>query len=275
MKTKAFILAECFFCCLSYGQAILPDYSTVGRELPAGVPRIEDAHSNVVYINYIFTSAAYQEYACSLLLKEANTVAQELQLPETLPITKSNLVGGYVSPFGFAYAFKMAGNISTTNYSYGVEEADKFSDLFITKIDDRCRDYMEKYQWPINRLDTNAAYHLATQWLAAVHMDVNALNRDFDVRIDVDPSWNDVSMGQLPAQKFTPIYIVSWLMKDKPLYSAGGGAYVELFLPTKTLLTLKVDDAKYILRQPLVFTNLAALFPGKAAITVVTNWPTK
>jgi hypothetical protein len=50
-------------------------------------------------------------------------------------------------------------------------------------------------------------------------------------------------------------------------------AYVTLFAPTKTLLQLKVYDPKYILRKPLAFTNLAALFPDTNAPTVVmTNW---
>jgi hypothetical protein len=80
-------------------------------------------------------------------------------------------------------------------------------------------------------------------------------------------------MGELPKRKFTPIYIVSWLPKDKPPFSAGGVASVELFSPTKTLLSLSVDDPKYILRPPIVFTNLAALFPGKGEIK--TNKPGK
>jgi hypothetical protein len=50
-------------------------------------------------------------------------------------------------------------------------------------------------------------------------------------------------------------------------------ARAQLFLPTKTLLQLTVDDVKYIARQPVVFTNLAALFPGQA--TIRTNWPVK
>lgn len=99
-------------------------------------------------------------------------------------------------------------------------------------------------------------------------MDVKGLNRDFDVNVAIDPYWNNVWMGELPKQRFTPIYVVSWLTKGKPHYSAGGGASVELFLPTKTLLSLRVEDSKYILRPPLVVTNLAELFPGKAKITI-------
>jgi len=42
-----------------------------------------------------------------------------------------------------------------------------------------------------------------------------------------------------------------------------------LFLPTKKLIQMSVHDPKYILRQPLVFTNLSSLFPGTGRITVL------
>jgi hypothetical protein len=50
-------------------------------------------------------------------------------------------------------------------------------------------------------------------------------------------------------------------------------ACAQPFLPTKSLFQLTVDDSKCILRQPVGFTNLAALFPGKVMIR--TNWPVK
>jgi len=272
MKFAAAFISTTFAFCSVLGQALLPDYNPSGRELPPGVPRIMDTNGNVVYVDDMFTTAAYRDYTRKLLLKEANSVANELRLPENLPITDLSLIGGFISPFGFSYAYKAVGNISTTNYIYGVERNYKFNQVTITRIDDVCRDYSEKYQLPLAQLNTNAAYQLATQWLAAVHMDVEGLNHDYEVHVDLDPNWNAVRMGELPKKQFTPIYYVSWLVKEKPLYSAGGGASVELFLPTKTLLSLNVDNPKYILRNPLIFTNLSALFPGKATIITNTQW---
>lgn len=271
MKTVLLAIIGSFIFSKAQAQAIMPDYTETGRKLPPGVPKTVDTNGNLVFIDGMFTTKAYQEYACDLLLKEANQVAQELRLPDELPITRSNLVGGYISPFGFAFAYKKVGNISTTNYSYGVEQDYKFSDLTITKLDDRCRDYAERYQWPISQFDTNSAFQLATQWLATVHMDVARFNRYCDTHVDLDPYWNGVKLGELPKQKFTPIYFVSWTLKGEKSHPNGSVAYVELFLPTKTLLSLSVNDSKYISRQPLAFTNLAALFPGKGTIT--TNHP--
>ena len=239
--------------------------------LPPGVPRIVETNGDVLFVDTMFTTPAFQMESLRLVIEEANKVASELNFLESGPITKKNLKHTYIGTFGSVYEDGALGNITTSNYWYGIVRNYKFSDLTIANFDARCREYFEKYQWPIERLDTNAAYQLATQWLTAVHMDVKGLNRDFDVHVALDPYWHGVQLGQLPKHKFSPIYYLWWTPKDKE--SESGGAYVELFLPTKTLLQLSVGDAKYILRPPVVFTNLAALFPGKATIT--TNWPTK
>jgi len=50
-------------------------------------------------------------------------------------------------------------------------------------------------------MDTNAAYVMATQWLAKAGMDVEGLNRDSE-RVDVI-TWE---LGD----KFVPVYVVRW-----------------------------------------------------------------
>lgn len=194
-----------------------------------------------------------------------------MQLPESLPITKSNLTHAYIGPFGYNYQLGGLGNITTSNYWYHVNKDYKFNGLTIANYDGHCFGYQDKYQWPVSRIDTNAPYLLATQWLAALSMDVKGLNSDCVVHVVVTEYWSGVKLGELPKQIFTPIYCVWWTPKGSR--SEAGAASLELFLPTKTLLQLTVDDPKYILRKPVVFTNLAALFPGKATIT--TNWPVK
>jgi len=95
-------------------------------------------------------------------------------------------------------------------------------------------------------------------------MDVKGFKERFDVHIAVSPYWNGVELGQLPTHTFTPIYYLWWTPKDNK--SEVRGASLELFLPTETLLQLRVDEGKYIFRPPVVFKNLEALFPGKAEI---------
>ena len=126
---------------------------------------------------------------------------------------------------------------------------------------------------PIAQMDTNAAYQLAIKWLMAAHMDVKGLNHDCKARVALSPSWNGLAdLGDIPQKDFVPIYYVWWtpLENDAP---GNSPAQVELYLPTKSLLQFDVYDPKYILRKPLVFTNLAVLFPGVAPIH--TNYPVK
>lgn len=210
----------------------------------------------------MFTTAAYQKEALRLLIEEANRVAKELNLPAKPPITETDIVHAYIVPFGDSWASKSIGNIATKHYWYNTREGHKLSHVTIADYDRKCFEFRDKYQWHISRIDTNAAYQLATQWLAAMSVDVNALNRECTPHVALSTFWNNVSrLGEMPkGTNFVPIYYVWWTPKgDKA--GGFGGASVELLLPTKTLIALGVDDQKYLLRKPLVFTNLAALFP--------------
>ena len=215
-----------------------------------------------------YTTYAYRAEARSLMIKEANRVAKDLNLPETLPITEGNVVGGFTSPFAFAYRLGMIGRVVTQNYDYAISVSNRFSYLTIANYDFydfACRKYLVNGMWPTNRIGTNGAYQLAVQWLAAAHMDVEGLNRDCKVSIEPSLSWSG-------------IYTVAWCISTNitnPLndlfstnrsrsysYVPSGKASVELFEPTATLVQLRVEDAKYNLREPLVFTNLAELVGG-------------
>ena len=240
----------------------MPDYNERGRPLPVGVPRIVDTNGDVIYIPPRFTTRAYQREATKMVIQEANKVALELQLSDAVPITESNSQV-YISPFGFAYAHRMVGTVETTNFVYYISLANKFSYLEGTHQLEDCRKFLAAYTWPLDRVDTNSAYELATQWLAAVHMDVQALNRDCRISVTVDTAYVEA-----PPDRFVPIYWITWIPKDGSIPCA---ADVRLCLPAKALLQLRVEDPKYISRKPLVFPNLAALFPGVAMIH--TNYP--
>lgn len=220
--------------------------------------------------NWMFTTPAYNNEALRLVIQEANRVAEELQLPGELPITKSNILQCFITPYAMVrHADGAIGNITTSNYTYCVSVDGKFSFLERCHHDGERAQWVSEYSQPVSYLDpktgqqvfetntafqlldTNAAYQLATQWLADVSMDVKGLNRDYTRYIHPTLIW-----GQRGELRFLPLYNVYW---TKGPDGYGSQAFVELFLPTKTLVQLRVIDSKYILRKPLKFKNLDSL----------------
>jgi hypothetical protein len=251
-----FMVAICAACGQAFIKPIDPD-DPKGLKLPRGVPRMIDTNGTVVWIDPRFTTEEYNEAARRLLLREAERVAAQLNLTNDLPITSSNIVAVFISPFGFNYINGTIGTVTTSNYCYCVSQDSKFCYLLGTHQPDDCGRYRKLYTWAMSRIDTNQAYQLATQWLGDVSMDVNALNRDCRVTVELEKYYGDAPPG-----KFVPIYFVSWTSKD----TAVGKASVRVFTPTKSLLQLCVEDPKYILRRPLEFTNLDSLFPGTGRV---------
>ena len=195
------------------------------------------------------TTSAYRQEALQLVIAEANRVAQELNLPENLPITERNIIQAFISP---PQMVKVGlGNITTSNYTYYVTVGDKFSYLEKHFSDVMNKDYAElkaQYLWPMSRMDTNAAFQSATQWLAAASMDVEAINRDCDVHVE---AFTPEGKG---GAHFVPLYRVYWTEKKGNSFTPA--ASVEFLEPTKTLRQLRVNKTEYILRPSLQITNI-------------------
>jgi hypothetical protein len=193
-------------------------------------------------------SPAYQKEVSRLLLQEVNRVARELSLPEKLPISETNVIKVTVYPPRIAKNMKGLGNVVTSNYTYYVSAGYKFSALTRTHLEQEDNQLKAKYISPIGQMDTNAAFQLAAQFLVSASMDVAALKRDCDVRVNAAAPVNgDYS-------HFVPLYFISWVKKgyqERP----GNAASVEVFLPDKSLRQMHVSKSEYILRQPLQITN--------------------
>lgn len=196
-----------------------------------------------------FTTAAYRNQVSKLMLLEANNVAGELDLNEQTPIISSNVVSEHITPPRMA---KLGiGSITTSNYVYYFSVGEKFSSVVRTHSN-QSHDKMEfKYLWPIDRMDTNAAYQMATQWLEAVSVNVKALNHDCKVTVR---AWTPEGAN---GKHFVPLYRVYWVAKG--MKNKGSVAGVELLLPTKSLQQLYVKKSAYILRNSLQVTNLIHL----------------
>jgi hypothetical protein len=195
----------------------------------------------------------YRREAVRLLIEEANKVAHDLQLGERLPIVEDDLVAKYIPPLPIIQKARIAGNISTSNYTYYVSIDNKFSFLERTDLNLAYERLRQQYLWPMSRLDTNAALTLATQLLSSVSMDVEALNREG--RVNVLAFTPEGERGA----HFVPIYWVYWMPKDSS--RNGSIATVQVFTPTRLVLQLRVERSKYILRRPLPVEKLQALTP--------------
>ena len=224
--------------------------------LPKGFP---DPYGTDEYYgpHEFLTTAAYENEARRLLLEEATKVARALGLPEELPLTRSNIVRSFIAPFGYAYTHKAVGNVESHHYVYIAGLGWNLNNVIIANWSPVCASYAREYRWPSDRLNTNAAYSLATQWLAAVSTDVHRLNRDCAMHAAPHSYWNRFRWNA-PFTKatFTPIYNVYWIPRDN---TNGLAASVDVFVPDKTLLALRIEDPKYIQRKPLHFTNLDEL----------------
>lgn len=233
-----------------------PGYKDVSdaTNLPPGVPPAYDLDGRYFYWGQMFTTKAYQKEAFKLVLQEANGAAKELHLPEKLPIAITNLTEVYISRYGGSrIGTEPIGNVSTMDYCYYVSLDHKLSFIEGTHQDQDGFRWRKQYKWPLSRINTNTPYQLATQWLAAVHMDVAGLNRDCEVHVVPDRNWNNPAFHE---RTFVPIYEVYWLSPLNKKKGYGDAASVKLLLPTKTLISLRVEDPQYILRPPIVFTNL-------------------
>lgn len=246
-------LLICFTTVASMAQAF------AGDDFPKPVITNSNATSGGIqkHVEIRFTTKAYEQAALSRVIEEANRVALDLGLNEALPITLTNLTQAFIAKYGMSQLAPYGiGAVHTRNYGYFVAVDHKLSFIDAEDQAERCLHWLEDYHWPLERLDTTNAFGLATQWLAAASMDVVGLNRECTIRVEPNSYWNH----DLRAKgEFVPIYDVFWISPKNKTEGSGDAAFVSLFAPTKTLISLRVRDSKYILRKPLVFTNLAEL----------------
>ena len=236
------------FCCFALLQVSWRVNAQDGTNANPNNASLMGMTSKQRYESLMFTTPAYRKEALRLLVQEANKVAQELNLPEPLPIAETNLVKSYISSPRMAQGTGAIGNITTSNFTYYVSSGNKFSYLTPRNAETGYSLLQKNYSWPMSRMDTNAAFKLATQLLAAASMDVSALNSNCNVQVDAF-----IPEGK-NGKHFVPLYWVYWVAKDGS--GSGPVALVQVFEPAKSIRQLRVNRSEYILRQPLQITNL-------------------
>jgi hypothetical protein len=194
---------------------------------------------------------AYREAVSKLMQAEANSYASALNLPETFPITTNSLTEIFISSPYVAERFGAMGSLRTTNFSYGFGKGKHL--CYITRIIKGTNpfDYEANKPYAIDpsAVNTNAAYRLATQFLAKAFVDVGRLTTSSVVSVK---PWVILHMT-------TSKYTLEWqrgsvMINGEPFPRPV--AKVVLTSPQNELWTLRVEDPSLILRKPLEITNL-------------------
>jgi hypothetical protein len=178
----------------------------------------------------------YRKAAMNVMIREANEYAERLCLPESLPITEKSLTEIHVSPPAFAERFGGLGSFRTERFSYAFGRGRRLS--YITRLSSqRASVYETHVRLAIDpaAVNTERAYVLATQWLAAAFVDVQALSKTATPTVR---PWRILDI-------VTCKYTVEWQRDGEPV------AEVTLIEPTEELLVLRVEDPMYIIRPPL------------------------
>jgi hypothetical protein len=202
------------------------------------------AETNSVRISpFLKASPAYQQATLRLMLDEANVYASRLKLPEKLPLTAESLKEKFVAPPHLATGFGALGSLRTTNFSYGFGKGRHLSYIMRLPKDKSNRPLYDRLKpWAIDpaRVDTNAAYMMATQFLVNAFVDLPRLS---SAKVSIEP--------MTVLDMTTCIYTVEWQRGGNPI------ALVTLAKPKAELWTLRVEDPELILR-PALSVNLPA-----------------
>lgn len=222
------------------------------------------------------TTESYRQAALKILLTEATQIAVQLDLPERLPIDRSSLLELHINTPFWADATGAFGSVSTSNYTYYASLGGRLAwiDPQFGPAGVRRPGYMEslrkRYLVPKGQMDTNAAYSMATQWLARAGMDVKAIERDAE-RIKIT-AWEIGS-------RFVPVYLVNW--QRLATYRGDDGpakldsiAFVEFLAPERRILQMRVNVTRYVKREPLSVPNRDSLLSQSDDPQVMALWST-
>jgi hypothetical protein len=237
-----------------------------------------ESHELLQFIgNLNHNEAAFRPVALHRMLLEVNLWVERLKLPGSHPVQLSDVKGFHVSPpyycrilntnydsplqqlqFG---KISVGGNVQTTNFFFGFADGRLWSVVNNDINIERFRFFPIWAEMP-SLVNSNGAYQLATQWLAAVDVNVTALERKYGSQKKIEQAffWNQPGLGvEHPLgdtnKTMLPIFIVTWGGNEKTYISPV--ARVEVFGATKELMKLEVGDGSLWRRPALIVSSVA------------------
>jgi hypothetical protein len=229
-------------------------------------------------------SSRYSSAAVNCMLGEANYFSKRLKLGSPYPIHVRDVEGHFVgAPMREDDTAKeviakllrarigTAGFIETTNFCFNFRGGRLFEVVNRINDDERFSMYDE---WAKTRsvLDTNGAYQLAKGWLAAVDVDVGALEERYKPRVEQRWFWSQPGLNvNHPLgdtnKTMLPIYEVS-----RGTDNSNWPAQVQVLGTTKELMKLHLGDLSLSRRPLLLISNAIELNNiADAPLKAITN----
>lgn len=196
---------------------------------------------------------AYKSVAVILMLAEINFCASRLQLPVNLPIKRQDIRNEMVfAPRRLIFA----GRLDTEKYVFSFARSGRLR--FITKLDNgrgnqTLREYLEGLSKIKSTINTNDAYRMATNWLAAMDIDLQRLEKEHPpiVKQQTFTSWPEE--GE-PSKKIPlPIFDVKWGDWARPVID------IQISGATGELLKLRQEDDSYSKRPASLIKDMDKL----------------
>jgi hypothetical protein len=212
-------------------------------------------------------SVAYSNAVTKLMLNEVNLHVERLDLPVPHPLKPDQVSVhintpaffgelGYIESAGYRFWFPEPDNNPATN-QYGFVRFIEAGKLASIEKLNAFREFLNEFGELDERLlkrtmllDTNAAYHLSTQWLAAININLSALEDRYKPQVVQMDYRSEIA----PNTKL-PVFEVSWggPAEHQPPVS------MQISGLTKELLALRIQDTQFSHRPPVVVTNATEL----------------
>jgi hypothetical protein len=230
-------------------------------------------------LQMLHTTAAYQSAVMQLMVNEANFAAKQLDLKETVPpIVATDSNRWSVEPVTEG----IGGSVDSENYSFWfhngkLRSIDKIK--WFQKISPPANSVLDLADRP-SLLDTNSAYQLAKERLAALSVDVAALEKEhpptiFQVRGKKRGPNGEPLTGSNTLIS-SPLFMIGWgespvnpilqarmreLNRPMPVRPPSdlSPVFVEFLGTTRELIDLKINDPSLLKRPVLQLTNAEQL----------------
>ncbi len=230
------------------------------------------AHSR---LRLLFTPA-YDQAALDLMIAEANRIARELGLAESVPIDKADARAVLATPADFIHDLNL-GRLETREYRYWFTAGTTVSEVSRNPISIRVPARPKRQFLPMDRLDTNGALTFARQTMESAGVDMKAIDRDCtsevawgqvrpgaplfmaDYRVDWFESGNHVLFDDLPDQSSAAMKRKMWPTSPSWKMRAASLCFYE---PARAVESFAVFDPKYIKKKPLQTLDLIKLLSG-------------